>query len=619
MSPRISESAAASALLSNILHCFTAGYPRPNHSADLDPSVYLICAEALRLEIWLSDQSSRALEEYTETLVKVLEVYEGLVKPQALLDEPRKQVHINNSTFTKLPTLCACLKSSPNEFELGTRLRELFFLDASRDLRNILFRLTLYNNDLSSSEETIASWYPSEKNRRPAYEVRDSSIVLYQTLSDVWPYSENGSHTAKLCLSLYEQQSETLDYEVDFDLVFSARKSAWLQSKVKVIAQVENEPETQTTVRFNTPPIKRKATERPKELVKDICKVIRDTMRLKSRLNMVVDTHRNLWRILSATSLGADSKNSLNDSISMTAIVEALQKERFHGPTLIDIKERRVIAILLSQILLHFCGTAWLKEAWNKKTISFLRSSDREQLVLSTNLEKHKPDPDLDARKRTHRFPAILSLGILIMELELKKSYEFFLEKFMENLEDDEVREEYQSDANIKLYVALDMLEYLKVDQPPESGIIIAIDACINFNHTREVHEYTNSQSTEEDDIIYHRYKLYSEISLRRKIFHEIIVPLERDFCRSFNINASKLFEQLSTAFSFWDRYKNYCVAPQPQPNQVVTAPRVGPAMSPWDPTVSIQLDVTQNSFTSVPDMQPIYFHDVPLISNAQQ
>jgi hypothetical protein len=97
-------------------------------------------------------------------------------------------------------------------------------------------RLLVYNDLLSTSEETIPSWWPPEKNRRPAYEVRENAITLYQTLSEKWPQCGKAEHEAKLCLSLYEQ-SGGLEVEVDFDLFFSTHKPVWLQSKVTVLIQ----------------------------------------------------------------------------------------------------------------------------------------------------------------------------------------------------------------------------------------------------------------------------------------------------------------------------------------------------------------------------------------------
>jgi hypothetical protein len=145
--------------------------------------------------------------------------------------------HVNKSTFTKLPTLRVRLNSPANGPEKVPELRELFRLDTSQDeLRNIMTRLLVYNDALCTSEETIASWWPQEKNRRPAYEVRENANTLYQTLSECWPQCGKGAHSAKLCLSLYEQ-SEGLDVEVDFDFLFSTHKPVWLQSKVTVVIQ----------------------------------------------------------------------------------------------------------------------------------------------------------------------------------------------------------------------------------------------------------------------------------------------------------------------------------------------------------------------------------------------
>jgi hypothetical protein len=80
------ESATAGALLRDILPHFTAGYlHNARGTTSLDPTVDIICGEALRLEIWLGDQNAKRLDEHIETLERVLVVFEGLVKPKALL------------------------------------------------------------------------------------------------------------------------------------------------------------------------------------------------------------------------------------------------------------------------------------------------------------------------------------------------------------------------------------------------------------------------------------------------------------------------------------------------------------------------------------------------------
>jgi hypothetical protein len=71
-------------------------------------------------------------------------------------------------------------------------------------------------------------------------------------------------------------------------------------------------------------------------------------------------------------------------------------------------------------------------------------------MVLSTNLQEYCPDLDLDALNRMYRFPAVLSLSILLMELELKKIFELSLEELLADLDDDEEREDYSLDLNIK-------------------------------------------------------------------------------------------------------------------------------------------------------------------------
>jgi hypothetical protein len=81
----------------------------------------------------------------------------------------------------------------------------------------------------------LPSWWSQEKEHKssPAYEVRESAITLYHTLSEKWPGCGKATHVAKLCLTRYRAFESTVS-QVDFDLLFSTHNPRWQESRIGV-------------------------------------------------------------------------------------------------------------------------------------------------------------------------------------------------------------------------------------------------------------------------------------------------------------------------------------------------------------------------------------------------
>jgi hypothetical protein len=302
----------------------------------------------------------------------------------------------------------------------------------------------------------------------------------------------------------------------------------------------------------------------------------------------------------SARGLGRKLAADAYAPLSMKIVIEKLQEERlqgseFKGNSILSLKQRRIIAVLLSHTLLQFCGSAWLSEHWDKGSISFLQHSCGDRLVLSTDLQVHQIGPDLDAPDRFHQYPGILALGIILLEMELRKTIE------TARSEQDE-----EPNPNTNVDVALKMFDDIQDNAMPDFKA--AVEAClINFDCIQESRE-------DKDDIIYHRDKLYDSMALRNKIYQEIIVPLERELCTSFpEIKLEKL-SQMPLTLSFWGR-KDFSpqnrrivpISPTPLPNLRSKANSVMNSILPPDQKAHI------------PCTQPIFFHDVSVASSIER
>jgi len=257
---------------------------------------------------------------------------------------------------------------------------------------------------------------------------------------------------------------------------------------------------------------------------------------------MLVDRNRKIYRVLSETHPRRGPAHT-HDSISMKAIIEKLEENRMtkdhdrKNPVL-GRKHKRIIAVIMSHALIQYCGSAWLSEHWDKSSISFLRHSSGDRLVLSTSLTPHLPKPDPDAEGRIHSYPGIFALAILMLEMELGKTIE------TARSEQEDFTDAEEPNLNTDYTVAWNMFDDYEIQDDTIPGFKSAVEACLNFSYWNE--------DTEPDDLVNHRENLYNDITLRRKIYQDIVMPLERELYMSFS--DLNLDEPLS--FTFWGRVK---------------------------------------------------------------
>ena len=375
----------------------------------------------------------------------------------------------------------------------------------------------------------------------------------------------------------------------------------WLK-QISILIHVSRK-QIVSRVRFAEPSPKRRPV--PQQLAKDLCGLIENTSKRKVFLHLILDGDRKLWHTLAPTLPRKVPMLDLCDSVSMRTIIQNLQEERlqgseFRGNTILSLKQRRVIAVILAHSLLQFCGSAWLHESWDKGSISCFHHAEGDRIVLSTGLKTKDIAPDPDAPYRFHQYPGVLALAILLLEMELKKTSET-----AKSEGDDPVTEDGELDLNADLEIAQRMFDDIQDNALPDFKA--AIEACLSFQYFKE--------GTEIDDLIYHRDKLYDDIGLRRKIYAEIVAPLERELCVSFpEVKLDKLRE-MPLSFPFWGRI-DLALRFSAKPG------KLHQNQNAVDTSLSFKVPHKVKSIISEPSPYtnahvnhalPIFFHDVPL------
>lgn len=186
-----------------------------------------------------------------------------------------------------------------------------------------------------------------------------------------------------------------------------------------------------------------------------------------------------------------------------------------------SLKQKRVLAVVIAHAVLNFCESPWLDEDWDKRHISFYGhptgngGPDFTRPYLSTNFRDLTQAPkDQSVSFALHRSPAILALGILLLEIELCEPIEsHWVEEDLDN---------GQPNSNTNLIAAERLLEQ-SVDEIYES-YRMAIEACLNCDFALLL-----------DDM-----SLENE-SFRRQVYEKIVVPLEEELWHGWNLTADQL------------------------------------------------------------------------------
>jgi hypothetical protein len=182
-----------------------------------------------------------------------------------------------------------------------------------------------------------------------------------------------------------------------------------------------------------------------------------------------------------------------------------------------SMKNQRILAVVLAHAVLHCSNGPWLCENWSKEHVCFFRNDpswepDTSRPFLKIQFEDSSVDPQDSGYSESlfslHSNPALLSLGILLLEIYLNGPIE-------ESWTEGDLNEG-QPNGNTNLTAALRILDDRQEDIYERYRA--AIRACLEWD----------LQGLDRDN-------------LPQKIYDEIVEPLEQELLHGFKITPEDL------------------------------------------------------------------------------
>jgi hypothetical protein len=182
-----------------------------------------------------------------------------------------------------------------------------------------------------------------------------------------------------------------------------------------------------------------------------------------------------------------------------------------------SLRERRILAVILAQTMLHFSDSPWLGKKWNKRHVKFFWRTagyDLKRPYLTTTFKQRDPDQKFNVME-VHPNPSVLALGVLLLEIELWKNIEDCRDK-------GDLSSEGIAAMNIDLFTAKRLFNQRFDDMT--MNYQIAIDACLKCNLVEP------GQPTTLDDE-----------QFRQAVYDQIVEPLEEELFHACHIRPHQL------------------------------------------------------------------------------
>lgn len=226
-----------------------------------------------------------------------------------------------------------------------------------------------------------------------------------------------------------------------------------------------------------------------------LCSLLREALESGADLRIALEKEK-LWQLGSALATwkireqsGTPLKSFLPDS-----------------PQNWRLRERSILAVILSHAVLHCTESPWLCNNWSKEHVIFFRKESSmefefNQPFLKIDFQQENTDPVRSDLLSVHGNPTILALGILLLEI--------YTQTALEDRHQEHQLPGEQTNANTKLTTAMRFLKELEGDLRLKYRQ--AVKECLYWN---EVH-------LEGDN-------------LRQEIYERIVEPLERELFEGF-------------------------------------------------------------------------------------
>ncbi|KAJ5747489.1 Cadherin [Penicillium nucicola] len=317
----------------------------------------------------------------------------------------------------------------------------------------------------------------------------------------------------------------------DFEM-FISMEEEWHEAHVWIDEKQRDKIVQFVTETEITEPKRQKHSRQMK--VTQLCPPIRKSRPSDRRLELKVDGQGRLLKLISKKCCFAVDTPPVS--------LEEFMQSRSRSFT--D-KTKRILAVLLSYALLHLHGTAWLSPSWGPSNVYFFRTNtariplkpfiqaslDARPDVSSSlaggpgefstdeeDLEDIDPDDVL-----VHQCPALVSLGVMLMEMFLATPFETLAQQ----------SGVYPADR-MKFTDADTVFQNFKAEIPQNSQFYYAVEKCLDPS------VWENEDAIRLDDD-----------TIRKLIYEEVVQPLEDELFQGFSYISRDDLDQFAQNLDF--------------------------------------------------------------------
>jgi hypothetical protein len=238
-----------------------------------------------------------------------------------------------------------------------------------------------------------------------------------------------------------------------------------------------------------------------------VCTLIKEAHKNKSTLELVFDG-KELWQ----------AKSTGSHVVVRPEIGIPLNQLLGDSHYRLKLKESRALAVVLGHAILHYCENSWASNNWNKQHVNFFANANGPDLMrpyLATQFDTPAPHlRDSTDSVYSHPSPALLSLGILLLELYLSKPIESLWE-----LADTDDGVEGPLTNWITAEKWLD-----KLGDDLYEGYRKAIEACLKIDYVDDEESFS-----------------LDDERFRKLVYERVVVPLEDELENGFHITPDQL------------------------------------------------------------------------------
>ncbi|KAI2632315.1 hypothetical protein GGR54DRAFT_29393 [Hypoxylon sp. NC1633] len=460
-------------LLKSFLNFFAVR--APEKSSTQPPSLSSQALDAwLRTDAYLQHETNDFDELEPEQITRTLRTFENLVQ----YDSDRESDSVSNALeqssppnvpYPKLQTIRrmnqrpthnkysepgSTIRISKRKRDNNAAIEQLSRLETEAKKRRVLPREEAHGgDDLDEAEAGFASL------------VRKHSLSLHEGLRTHWTCVCQGCSSLSVRLSL-PQRKKNSQMETCFEVFFGVRSllAVTLQEAKITVKDIRNAKGMSSGSEFA-----------------HICRCITESLDQRNCLSLLFED--GLFKRLRPQP-NTFGNSQMPRSVSLLALFKRQQELR-GGSTVLPLKGKRILAVILATALLPFLETPWVQPSFNHSKIHFFQPLHGELPDITKPFMALEQIPVISANKMgagngqaelagskhmVHPNASVLALGILLCELH----YCTPVESWQDGTET-------SRNVNTDYYTSLDILKNLEVDAG--SDYYLATKACLQWEY----------------------------------------------------------------------------------------------------------------------------------------